>query len=101
MKQIFRYSNFILLIFATHLSMAQYNSVNFSWNINAYENLTFTSSQGYKMPYRLLKPKSNNASLKYPLVIMLHGKGEGLSTQCTKDHGPNVCNLGWGGKMHL
>jgi hypothetical protein len=68
--------------------------------MDAYEKHTFTNSSGF-MPYRLLKPKVVDASKKYPLVIMLHGEGEGIGQPCTNQYGLNVCNLLWGGKMHL
>src|SRR5262245_33655679 len=42
------------------------------------DRFEFRTVQGgdYKLPYRLLKPKSLDATQKYPLVIFLHGAGE-------------------------
>jgi len=88
-----------LLIFS-QLVIAQYSGKSFDWNMDAYEKHTYSNSLGY-MPYRLLKPTKIDPGKKYPLVIMLHGKGEGIGQQCTKEHGENVCNLLWGGKIHL
>jgi len=68
--------------------------------LNAYEKHTFYNGAD-SMPYRLLKPNNFDPTKKYPLVIMLHGEGEGLEGTCSNKSGPNICPLGWGGKMHL
>src|SRR5436190_552601 len=94
--------NLIVIYFTIwhQVSLAQYDSKTFNWNMDAYEKHTFTNSTG-SMPYRLLKPPHNDLTKKYPLTIMLHGEGEGIGQPCTNQHGLNVCNLLWGGKMHL
>jgi len=44
----------------------------------------------YKLPYRLLRPKYDDAKKKYPLVIFLHGAGErGDDNQKQLVHGMN------------
>ncbi len=88
-------------------SKAQYSGISWSWNTKAYDSLFFTGSaavENYTMPYRLLKPQTYNPLdqvARYPLVIMLHGKGEGMGTDCSTQRGINICQLGWGGKMEL
>jgi len=90
----------ILLGLVAGNASAQYGSRAFNWNLEAYEKLTYITPNG-QMPYRLLKPAVNDPSKKYPLVIMLHGKGEGMGSDCSNQNGINYCQLGWGGKMHL
>lgn len=41
-----------------------------------YEKRTFVSSQGDSLLYRLLRPETEVAGEKYPLVLFLHGAGE-------------------------
>ncbi|MBX9851293.1 MAG: T9SS type A sorting domain-containing protein [Cytophagaceae bacterium] len=89
-----------IFFICSQLSFAQYD-FGFNWNIDAYEKLTFEGPNGMTMPYRLLKPNNYDTTKKYPLVLMLHGKGEGIGEACTNERGINVCNLGWGGKLHL
>ncbi|WP_028982255.1 fibronectin type III domain-containing protein, partial [Sporocytophaga myxococcoides] len=88
-------------------SKAQYSGISWSWNTKAFDSLFFKGSaavENYTMPYRLLKPLTYNPIdqvTRYPMVIMLHGKGEGMSTDCSTQRGINICQLGWGGKMEL
>jgi hypothetical protein len=78
---------------------AQYDSKSLNWNTAAYDKVTYSGPEG-TMPYRLLKPGGYDKSKKYPLVIMLHGKGEGRGTACSAQYGAD-CVLSWGGHMHL
>lgn len=88
-------------------SKAQYSSISWNWNTDAFDALSFRGSaavENYTMPYRLLKPLTFNPvdqTTRYPMVIMLHGKGEGMGTDCSTERGINICQLGWGGKMEL
>ena len=41
-----------------------------------FETREFSSADGAKLPYRLLKPANIEAGKKYPLVVFLHGAGE-------------------------
>jgi len=101
MKAKFTYIFSLLLCFGLYKSKvnAQYNTKSLNWNTGAYDNLTYSGPEG-TMPYRLLKPGGYSKSKKYPLVIMLHGAGEGRGTTCSRQYGAN-CVLSWGGKMHL
>jgi predicted peptidase len=42
-----------------------------------YEALSYTDKDGNTIQYRLLKPEKYDASVKYPVVLFLHGGGEG------------------------
>jgi predicted peptidase len=44
--------------------------------VTNFEARTFHDSQGGNLPYRLLKPLSDNGMTQYPLVLFLHGSGE-------------------------
>jgi predicted peptidase len=56
-------------------------------NSAAFEEHTFASRGGTKMPYRLLKPENIEAGKKYPLVLALHGWGErGMDNQKQLKH---------------
>lgn len=95
------YILFVGFVFTAFPGFGQYSEKDTtSWNVKAYERLSYTN-HGETMPYRLLKPKNINPSVKYPLVIMLHGKGEGIGQPCTNKNGINSCNIVWGAKMHL
>jgi fibronectin type 3 domain-containing protein/predicted esterase len=99
----------VLLIWGISIvnSNAQYSSSSWSWNIDAFEAHSFKGSpetDNFTMPYRLLKPLTYNPldqTTRYPMVIMLHGAGEGMGTDCSNQRGNNVCQLGWGGKLEL
>lgn len=41
-----------------------------------YKRLSFVSSQGDSLHYRLLRPEAEVSGKKYPLVLFLHGAGE-------------------------
>lgn len=41
-----------------------------------YEKKVYVSSQGDSLKYRLLRPETEKAGKKYPLVLFLHGAGE-------------------------
>ena len=41
-----------------------------------FEARTFSTADGAKLPYRLLKPSAVEPGKKYPLVVFLHGAGE-------------------------
>src|SRR5205807_823190 len=56
-----------------------------------FEARTFTSDQGAKLPYRLLKPLNYEEAKKYPLVLFLHGAGErGDDNKLQLKHGAPV-----------
>jgi poly(3-hydroxybutyrate) depolymerase/lysophospholipase L1-like esterase len=56
-----------------------------------FEARTFTSEQGAKLPYRLLKPLNIEAGKKYPLVLFLHGAGErGDDNKAQLKHGAGL-----------
>ncbi|MBC7388160.1 MAG: hypothetical protein H7329_03020, partial [Opitutaceae bacterium] len=100
----------ILLSVGALNSMAQVSNIR-SIPINQTKDAGFNTSQyeAYeytrvlpgptiqKLPFRLLKPTQYslpaNVNTKYPLVIMLHGRGEAGSD--------NNYQLKWGGKEHL
>ncbi|TAH27657.1 MAG: T9SS C-terminal target domain-containing protein [Cytophagales bacterium] len=85
-----------------------------SWNSAPYQSFSYREpSYGGIMHFRLMPPPNYNPSKKYPLIVMLHGKGEaGI-----KGSYPNPCStayqngdkrfqsndhhLIWGGKMHM
>ncbi|MBX9853875.1 MAG: T9SS type A sorting domain-containing protein [Cytophagaceae bacterium] len=99
-KSLLSWIYIIPILLCSQLTFGQYRNKSFDWNMDAYEKYTFSNSLG-STPYRLLPPPQKDPAKKYPLVIMLHGKGEGLGQQCSIENGPNVCNILWGGKMHL
>jgi predicted esterase len=85
---------------------AQYSGSGLNWPTWKYDSLFYKSvaNENTLMPYRLLKPLTyvpGNRTVKYPLVIMLHGKGEGMGSSWADNVGINITQLGWGGKMHL
>ena len=56
-----------------------------------FEARTFTTEQGAKLPYRLLKPQTYEKGKKYPLIVFLHGAGErGENNQAQLKHGTGV-----------
>lgn len=57
---------FIMLTASMVISFAQ----------NTFERMTFVSSDGTELNYRLLKPLETLKQKKYPLVIFMHGLGE-------------------------
>ena len=96
------YLSLFLLFFSN--AFAQYGS-SVNWDTQEYDSLFYSYQGGASsmtMPYRLLEPINYNAAdaQKYPLVIMLHGEGEGLAGK-PEDPGYNKIQLTWGGKMHL
>jgi lysophospholipase L1-like esterase/dienelactone hydrolase len=48
----------------------------FAVRADDFEAREFSSADGAKLPYRLLKPAAIEAGKKYPLVVFLHGAGE-------------------------
>jgi poly(3-hydroxybutyrate) depolymerase len=44
--------------------------------IDDFEPRQFKDADGYVLNYRLYKPKNNNPSKQYPLILFLHGAGE-------------------------
>lgn len=49
------------------------------WTAHAgdgFERQVFTSAAGVKVPYRLLLPAGYDPKKTYPMIVMLHGKGE-------------------------
>ena len=60
---------------------------------NQYEYMTFTSSEGQTLNYRLLSPSDMTSETRFPLVIFLHGLGERGSD--------NEKQLTHGGQMFL
>lgn len=62
----------LALVFFAAMSIA---SAGFADERDRFEARTFADG-GYKLPYRLLRPKDYDAGKKYPLVIFLHGAGE-------------------------
>lgn len=56
-----------------------------------YEPRTFSGPEGDSLPYRLLKPAKYDSSVKYPLVVLLHGAGERGND--------NKSQLKWGGSL--
>lgn len=97
---------FLLMVFSVGNAMAQGSFSHDGWPTWEYDSLFYKSvANSYtEMPYRLLKPPGftpGDTSVKYPLMIMLHGKGEGIGQWHEQTHGRNLCQLGWGGKMHL
>ena len=57
-----------------------------------FEARIFSSVDGTKLPYRLLKPANIEAGKKYPLVIFLHGSGErGDDNAAQLKHGAPAC----------
>ena len=52
-----------------------------------FEKMTFESSSGLQLPYRILYPENYKSGEKFPLVIFLHGYGE-RRARTTK---PNSC----------
>lgn len=66
------------------------------FNTSQYESWTYQRTVGgviQKLPFRMLKPLGYSKFLKpYPLVIMLHGRGEAGTD--------NNFHLKWGGKKH-
>lgn len=58
---------------------------------DTFEKMTFVSSDGNILNYRLLKPENEKAGKKYPLVIFLHGAGErGNDNQKQLIHGSQM-----------
>ena len=45
-------------------------------NENPFEKKIFIPKPGDTLLYRLLRPLKNDSSIKFPLVIFLHGAGE-------------------------
>jgi predicted peptidase len=71
----------LFVMMSTHSSAAD--------NRDRFEARMFESG-GYKLPYRLLKPRDYDAKQKYPLVVFLHGAGErGDDNQKQLVHGMN------------
>lgn len=94
----------ILIVFGFN-AYGQYGSSSLNWPTWEYDSLSYKSAANANtsMPYRLLKPTnfSPASSEKYPMMIMLHGLGEGMGESCSLTNGNNICQLAWGGKMHL
>lgn len=68
-------SRCIILCFAVGIIAMTADRATSADNRDRFEARTFQDG-GYKLQYRLLKPKDYDAKKKYPLVIFLHGAGE-------------------------
>jgi len=42
----------------------------------SFEKRTYTDASGHVLPYQILMPANYNPSVKYPVVLVLHGAGE-------------------------
>ena len=42
----------------------------------SFEKKTYTDAAGHVLPYQILMPANYNPSVKYPVVLVLHGAGE-------------------------
>lgn len=63
----------------------------FAQNPVEYEKRTFVSSSGDSLNYRFLRPESENAGEKYPVVLFLHGAGErGSDNELQLTHGAQM-----------
>jgi predicted peptidase len=65
----------LLLPLALTLSTLMSSAATAADHRDRFEARTFVDGE-YKLPYRLLMPKDDDAKTKYPLVIFLHGAGE-------------------------
>jgi poly(3-hydroxybutyrate) depolymerase/lysophospholipase L1-like esterase len=72
----------------TRLLLASLLSFALAVHGEDFEERTFSSADGAKLPYRLLKPFNYDAQKKYPLVLFLHGAGErGADNKVQLKHG--------------
>lgn len=63
----------------------------FSQDYSLYEKRSFISPQGDTLLYRILYPKSYDASQDYPLILFLHGAGErGNDNEKQLTHGADL-----------
>lgn len=60
-------------------------------SLNAYERREFVTTEGRRMPYRILFPENYDRKRKYPLVLFLHGAGErGVDNERQLIHGSKM-----------
>ncbi len=52
------------------------NSCMTAQDTSLYQRKEFASTEGNKLPYRILYPENFDSNKKYPLVLFLHGAGE-------------------------
>lgn len=80
-------------------------SSTIGFNSSQYESWEYQRDFGNwiisKLPFRILKPKNYDpdGSTTYPMIVMLHGRGE-AGYIGTNDN-DNEMQLKWGGKEHL
>ncbi len=61
-----------------------------SQDLSMYKKDVLTSKKG-NLPYRILLPKNYNPSVKYPLILFLHGSGErGNDNEAQLTHGADL-----------
>ncbi|MEP6845954.1 MAG: prolyl oligopeptidase family serine peptidase [Panacibacter sp.] len=60
-------------------------------DMSLYQKKEYTSSDGKVLPYRILYPENYNKSIKYPVILFLHGAGErGNDNEAQLTHGARL-----------
>ena len=52
------------------------SAISFAQDLSLFQKKEFTTSDGKKLPYRILFPENYDNGKKYPLILFLHGAGE-------------------------